>query len=650
MRSTVLILLFLLGCAPKAPVTQTRNYSERTAERRHARPSDGLFRPDRIFSILEASPRRYEIASAGEVDRRELPELVPTPTGHARPIDPYLIVEHDLEGRVKLETARPPPSIGDVFEQAGRAFAAHDYGAAQELYAQAIEIEPNYFKSYTYIGNVYYFLADLEAAEAAFQRALQLNPNDYQAHLFLGDTYFEMGEFARAKDALLRAFMLNRSNDVVRERLRGRAAARRCRGSERVMIESRVSVLTLANACASADIADHREPSPSDFRPVECFRSVARSVCDAGLTGALEAPYNLDPQTAGRAFLNIYEGLARGLTLGEAASRQRKSAAADPLRRLAGRPVSRMDWPVMRVYEGVRARLLRAAPQEATDELTPAEAGVGRQREAGPLPLSELGFVGQDDALVRLDRIFRTRPAALIRGEAGLGRAPWLPSTPGGRYLLERSTDRSSIARLPSIVAWFPCGSTRHRFRRSRCESMDTTGIAWQAPREKTSRSTFCVRFQSCGSGTASSRSTAWLISASRLGDQDDREELVRFVHRASDSQARFLLTSRNPEPWLNRLAESLELLPLPMRERLLLTQAVSIATTPPPTKSRTGARCWLSRKAIRWRFASWCKKPWRKACARADKSRPSWQASTRRSPPPLKASSTASRRRWLRR
>jgi len=342
-----------------------------------------------------------------------------------------------------------------------------------------------------------------------------------------------------------------------------------------LLIESRVSVLTLSNACAAADIADHREPSPSDFRPVDCFRSVARSVCDAGLTGALEAPYNLDPQTAGRAFLNIYEGLARGLTLGEAASRQRKTAAADPLRRLAGRPVTRMDWPVMRVYESVRARLLRAAPQEATDELTPAEAGVGQQREAGPLPFAELGFVGQDDALVHLDRIFCTRPAALIRGEAGLGKsalaaeyARWSVSTgalDGPVIYSPFAEHRCLVSLLDQLATVFAEPLRANGYDWDRMAGAEREDVALHVLRQ--------IPVLWIWDGVES------VDGLSDIGvepwDQEDREELVRFVHRASDSQARFLLTSRNSEPWLDRLAESLELLPLPMRERLLLTQAI---------------------------------------------------------------------------
>lgn len=236
------MLLAGLGCAQSRGPRRTEVPVERTAEERHKRPSDGLFRPDKIFAILERSPRTYEIASAHDVERSELPEVMPALRGQARPIDPYLEVKLDEDDHVRLESSRPPPEIADVFERAGQAFAARDYHAAEALYAKAIKEEPTYFKSYTYIGNVYYFLRDLTRAEAAFTRAIELNPVDYQAHLFLGDTYFQMGEFVRAKESLTRAFMLNRTNEVVIERLRATLAkvdlrVRSHRLSPRIRIE-----------------------------------------------------------------------------------------------------------------------------------------------------------------------------------------------------------------------------------------------------------------------------------------------------------------------------------------------------------------------------------------------------------------------------
>jgi tetratricopeptide (TPR) repeat protein len=210
-----------LACAPSQRSVSSMS-PEAAAEAQHAR--DGLFRPDKIFAILESSSRHYEIASVDDVEPKEIPEVVPEQNGQARPIDPYLEVKLDDAERIKLVSSRPPPEIAEIFEHASNAAAARDYHTAQALYAKAIEVAPDYFKTYTYIGNAYYFLGEYQLAESAFAKAIKLNPVDYQAYLFLGDTYYQMEEFARSKEILTKAYMLNRTNDVVQERLRAALA------------------------------------------------------------------------------------------------------------------------------------------------------------------------------------------------------------------------------------------------------------------------------------------------------------------------------------------------------------------------------------------------------------------------------------------
>jgi tetratricopeptide (TPR) repeat protein len=183
-----------------------------------------LFRPDKIFAILESSSKNYEIASSDAIEPQEIPDVVPEYAGQARPIDPYLEVKLDDGERIKLVSSRPPPEIAELFEHAEKAADLRDYETAQALYAKAIEVAPEYFKSYTHIGFAYYFLGELKLAESAFIKALELNPVDYQAQLFLGDTYYQMEEHARSKAVLTRAYMLNRTNDVVQERLRASLA------------------------------------------------------------------------------------------------------------------------------------------------------------------------------------------------------------------------------------------------------------------------------------------------------------------------------------------------------------------------------------------------------------------------------------------
>lgn len=184
----------------------------------------GLLRPDQIDTILRASRRTYRVTATSPVEPTPLAQVVELdPIGEPRRVDPFLEV-HEVGGKVQLRSHLPDEAIEPIFSLAGEAFAARDFEAARRLYLRAIEARPEYFKSYTYLGNALYFLGRYLEAEAVFHRALALNPFDYQAHLFLGDTLHQLGSYRRAKDALTRAFMLNRENPVVLDRLRSTLA------------------------------------------------------------------------------------------------------------------------------------------------------------------------------------------------------------------------------------------------------------------------------------------------------------------------------------------------------------------------------------------------------------------------------------------
>jgi tetratricopeptide (TPR) repeat protein len=183
-------------------------------------PRSKLLRPDQIFDILERSPIHYEIESEGPVAALGLAQVTELPVPSSRPVDAYVELRRDTAGGPRrVESRWPPPEIAELFGRAGEAFAAERWQEARTLYAAAAAAAPDYFKTYTYLGNTLNRLQAYDEAQESLQRALALNPVDYQAMLFLGDAYFETGQYARAKAILLRAYMLNRGSEAVEQRL-----------------------------------------------------------------------------------------------------------------------------------------------------------------------------------------------------------------------------------------------------------------------------------------------------------------------------------------------------------------------------------------------------------------------------------------------
>ncbi len=216
MRGHFGLLGVVCACAATSnepPTVGRGSFDEPTVQSR------GWRRPTEIQTILEASPRAYVVRHTS-VGRRPFREVLGRDAPPApRPVDPFVFVAFDADGDPTLERRLPPPDIRPIFEEAAQAFADGRYEIAQELYVTCIERDPDYFKSYTYLGKVWLFLEEPGAAEVALARALELNPLDYQARLFMGDLRLEQGRIREAKDELTFAYALNPLSSAVRERL-----------------------------------------------------------------------------------------------------------------------------------------------------------------------------------------------------------------------------------------------------------------------------------------------------------------------------------------------------------------------------------------------------------------------------------------------
>ncbi|MFW5739883.1 MAG: tetratricopeptide repeat protein [Myxococcota bacterium] len=68
------------------------------------------------------------------------------------------------------------------------------FGEAQELYRQALELDPYLAIAYTNLGNICFRRQDDDAAEQMYRRALELEPKQAEAHYNLGYVMLERGD------------------------------------------------------------------------------------------------------------------------------------------------------------------------------------------------------------------------------------------------------------------------------------------------------------------------------------------------------------------------------------------------------------------------------------------------------------------------
>ena len=108
---------------------------------------------------------------------------------------------------------QPPASrLESLAAEAQQAQAAHDYGAAEKAYKQALRIEPSMPELWANLGLMQQEAGDIASAVSSFQQANRLNPSLYVPNLFLGNDYVRTGKAPEAILFLTKAEKTNRTD------------------------------------------------------------------------------------------------------------------------------------------------------------------------------------------------------------------------------------------------------------------------------------------------------------------------------------------------------------------------------------------------------------------------------------------------------
>ncbi|MCJ7760707.1 tetratricopeptide repeat protein, partial [Candidatus Bathyarchaeota archaeon] len=168
---------------------------------------------DEIMKIVEKSRICYQFHDTDEV----YSEIIDKDAKNDRALLPEsYALRIKKDGSRTLIVDRPSSLLATEYGQAQRAIKSGDFDNAIKIYKEAIRLEPDYYKTYTLLGNVFFMKEDYVNAEKNLLKAISLNELDYQAYFFLGDTYFWLGDHERAKRYLTIAFMFNKNNSLIR--------------------------------------------------------------------------------------------------------------------------------------------------------------------------------------------------------------------------------------------------------------------------------------------------------------------------------------------------------------------------------------------------------------------------------------------------
>jgi tetratricopeptide (TPR) repeat protein len=350
----------------------------------------------------------------------------------------------------------------------------------------------------------------------------------------------------------------------------------------RLLRESDVPVLLL-NACQSAFAeppAQPRSAPQGDARDeVEAYGSLAQAVLDSGVAGVVAMRYAIHVVTAAQFVAELYLGLARGRTLGEAAGSARKHLAENPQRQVALEPRPLRDWSVPVVWEQAPARI---RPPASSDVGVGPRPSAGAQPEATDwrLPVRpKTGFFGRDETLYALDRAFDNRSVVLLHGMAGGGKtqaaaefARWYIATGGavGPVLFDSFQQHQTLASvLDRIGQAFPYARAE--------DGKPWSAITDPAGRRRTALS-LLKKFPVLWIWDNVEPVAGFPFGSPSAWTPEEQRELRDFLEDAATrTRAKFLLTSRREErTWLGEIPTRVAVPPMPMREQLQLVHALA--------------------------------------------------------------------------
>jgi len=102
--------------------------------------------------------------------------------------------------------------LDELYEQGMEAFGKGDYGTAELLFLQILNMGPGFADIRNKMGIIYNQTNRLEAAAEAFEKALELNPGYTEASLNLAITYSDLGKYERAREVFEKAARFTESS------------------------------------------------------------------------------------------------------------------------------------------------------------------------------------------------------------------------------------------------------------------------------------------------------------------------------------------------------------------------------------------------------------------------------------------------------
>lgn len=173
--------------------------------------------PAEFYEIMNKSTVTYNLRIVDELT----PFVLNENSMESYSINPYHRIKYESVNKYSIIIDIPTEKIASLFSLADLESEKGNYQACQKIYLQALSLDSTYFKTWTYLGDVYYTLGEYETAEKCVLKSIELNDVGYQEYFILADIYNKTGRNEDAINAISYAYMLNKNNPTLQKALYG---------------------------------------------------------------------------------------------------------------------------------------------------------------------------------------------------------------------------------------------------------------------------------------------------------------------------------------------------------------------------------------------------------------------------------------------
>jgi len=111
------------------------------------------------------------------------------------------------------------PEYNKYFGEGEKYLKEGDLGKAEKMFIMSLEINPNNWETYQYLGFIYVRINDLGRAEKMFMKSLEINERNDVVYAELGWIYWEEDRFKETEEMWRKAIEINPNNDETYTRL-----------------------------------------------------------------------------------------------------------------------------------------------------------------------------------------------------------------------------------------------------------------------------------------------------------------------------------------------------------------------------------------------------------------------------------------------